>query len=182
MVNRRIQTFRGTINPLMGGKAGAKDPRNFVSGNIVGQQWDQRQFEVDRGGLDNLPHYADAHGKGTNTPADAVIRTIPTRINYVPWYVIIPGLVQPILVVPRNTQRMDIAMSSPNATDIYYSWGYPAADPTGGFLGTHLAANQPLIFSGGVVPINDLYIFAAIGFAGNRVLAWEGTEALEANM
>lgn len=179
---RRIIPFNNPINPRQGGKAGAKDPRRFISGNNAGDQWDMVQFADDRAALYDgapPPQYSEAHA-GRAAP-EFVARTTPIRINFVPWVITVLAGGPPQLLVPKNLGRLDITMSAPNGVPIYYSWGFPNPDPAvaGSFVGTHLDTNQPLQRQGGVCPINDLYVFG--GTIGSRVIAWEGLEAQEAN-
>jgi hypothetical protein len=177
---RRIAPFNNPVNPLMGGKAGSKDPRGFVSGNAADAiQWDERQFSFHADELaDNPPpQYSRAHSERPR--ADAIARTVPTRINYVPWTLVLTTANVPQLLVPKNLGRLDIVMTPPGGQDMRYSWGFPGKDATGAPLGALLANTLPLPRVGGTVPINDLWVWGAV--ANVQYLAFEGIDALEAN-
>jgi hypothetical protein len=180
MQRRRIAGFNNPINPVSGGKAGAKDPRGFISGNSAGDQWDMRQFSESRAELDQSPlrQYSDAHA--LRPGPDGTVRVLPTRINYIPWVVSTAGVYVPVLLVPRNNGRLDITMTPPNGLDMRFSWGAPQTDAAGQPIGQLLANTLSLPRVGGVVPVNDLYVWK--GSVGSTIfLAYEGIEALEAN-
>lgn len=185
-------TGNGTIDPFAGGKAGSKDPRNFVSGNVPGQQWDIAQQVADRAQLNNNPPprsmRAGTDGLGGDQAA-AVVRNIPSRISFVRWTGTQTLAGTPLLLVPRNPRRMAIQMSSITFTIpaslqdvIAFSWGNPGfVQPVPPFPpGNLLAPGTLLLLTGDAVPIDDLYVWNPSA-AGVQFCAFEGVISPEAN-
>ena len=180
----------GVLSPFTGGKAGGKDPRDFVSGNTAGQQWDIAQQVRLRQQLENNPppHISEHARAGTPLIPD-VVRNIPTRITFQKFIIVGGNSSVPQLLVPKNTRRMAIQIGTtfisavPFALSDYivFSWGNPGSI-IGPITGGHtLGPGQPLYYAGDSVPIDDLYIWCPASAAQNFV-AFEGTEAPEANM
>lgn len=182
MQRRLITPFNLPVNPLQGGKAGNKDPRGFTSGNIPGQQWDIEQQSHDRQQLDAFPppQYSEAHSN--RAIPDGIVRTVPTRINYVVWMILGLGANVPVLLVPRNVSRLDLTFSCASATaNMFYSWGKPQVDSAGLPVGIRIPILGGVVQAnvGGVIGINDIWVWDNAG--GAQFFAFEGIEALEAN-
>lgn len=180
MIRRRISVLNSPIG--VGLKAGSKDPRNFISGGgAQNQNWDIRQFETSRAALDQIQptQYSQAHQD--RAAPEYVVRTVPTRTNYVTWTVSQAVAYTAELLVPRNTSRLDLVMTPPNGFDMYYCWGPPGKDALGNPQGALLTNTLPLPRVGGTVPINDLWVWTGHGPFPVTFLAFEGIDALEAN-
>lgn len=188
-------TFRtrgnGIINPLSGGKAGSKDPRNFVSGNMPGQQWDIAQQVEGRIQLENDPPSriarAGSDGMGSDI-ASHIVRNIPSRMSFVRWQGIQQLAGTALLLVPRNPRRMAIQLGTITFTIpaslqdvVAFSWGNPGPVNTVPFPpGNTLAPGSVLSLTGDSVPIDDLYVWCP-GIAGIQFCAFEGVISPEAN-
>jgi hypothetical protein len=191
-MRRRVLGFNQPLNPLQGGKAHSKDPRAFVSGNVPGEQWDIEQFSRSRQSLIDAPpeQYSQAHA--TTPPADLINRPIPTRITYVAWTLDgvhpVTKKLTPYLLVPKNPRRYDIQLSSAtlnfptNEFDIvHFSWGKPNTTGVLGVpYGNVLAPGASLLRPGGVVPIDELWVWN-LTQDGTFYCAFEGVEAVEGN-
>lgn len=177
---RSIRQFNNPVNPFAGGKAGSKDPRHFISGNIPGQNWDIQQFAIDEQGIytNPPPQYSQVHAD--RAAPDMVARTVPTRVNMVPWQMTATDAVNPFLVVPRNTRRVSLLICNPDAGTLLYSFGKPTRNSTGQFLMAPLGPVSTFKFTGESVPINDLWMTYYTN--GADMFAYEGIEALEANL
>lgn len=179
---RIIRGFNRPVDPLQGGKAGNNDPRRFISGNIPGQQWDERQFQISRAELERgqPPQYSQVHTDRA-TP-DVTARTSPLKFNFVPWNGIQPVANTPTLVVPRNPNRVDLLFTVIDSAvnGLYFSFGFPVKNGLGNPAGLPLPAGIMSPRFAGACPINDLYMWTS--FAGSVFLVFEGVEALEANL
>lgn len=185
----RTQT-NGVLSPFAGGKAGSKDPRAFVSGNVAGQQWDIAQQAEGRFQLENFPppHVSERARPGSDL-IPAIVRNIPTRMSFVRWVGTQSTAANAVLLVPRNPRRLAIQLSGmtfsiPAALQdvVAFSWGNPGpVNPTPPFPpGNILAPGNLLILTGDSVPIDDLYVWCPT-LTGVQFTAFEGIEAPEGN-
>ena len=194
-MKRRIVSFNHPVNATQFGKAGNKDPRNFISGGgVETQDWDIDQFSRERQQLDQFPPDQYSRVARTANQKDGIVQSVPTRISYIRWT--LDGLhpptlaLVPYLLVPKNPNRLDLQLSSttynlpaPLAIDIlYYSWGKPPlVGPAGNVpLGNVLAPGTSLPRIGGICPIDDLWVWN-LTVANVIYCAFEGIEAIEAN-
>lgn len=180
---RQIRNFNNPIDPFAGGpKAGNHDPRNFISGNVPGQQWDIEQQAVDRQSLARAQpdQYASrVHNSGSLSP-DAAVVTIPQRVNMVAWQK--QGSLTlantPLMLVPQNTRRLGIFLAPIGVDDVFYSWGKPALSSTLVPIGHRLLPGNQLDIMDSTVPINELWVWSVVG---ETFLAYEAIDAPEAN-
>jgi hypothetical protein len=192
MRRRIVQGFNQPLNPLQGGKAHSKDPRNFVSGNKPGEQWDIDQFAESRQALIDSPPEQYSQRHANQSPPDAIVRPIPTRITYVAWTLdgVHPVTLanKPYLLVPKNPRRLDITLSactlavpSTDADIVHFSWGKPnTTGITGVPYGNVLAPGLSLARPGSICPIDELWVWNKT-VAGIFYCAFEGIEAVEGN-
>jgi len=197
-MRRRVSPLSNPINPIAGGKAHSKDPRNFTSGNVPGEQWDEMQFAADRSELYDsgkpLPHIADVTTRHIQE-TDGVVRAVPTRTRFVRWQRgtgsdVIQPLV-PVLLVPLNPARLSIqfgptqynsAAGAPQFDNtLFFSWGRP---PVLGIvplpIGNFVLQGGMVQFSGETCPIDELWVWN-ITLTGAFYCAFEGTAAPEGN-
>lgn len=193
MQRRRVLGFNQPINPLMGGKAGSKDPRSFVSGNEPGQQWDEEQFAIDRQSLARFPppQYSEVQSRHSGGTGGFATQTVPTRVTFIPWTLDGAHPVTtaniPFLLVPKNPRRVSFQFSAssfsfPN-TDIdiaHFSWGKPPQNGSVPF-GNLLGPGQVLKYDSGSCPIDEFWVWSST-ITGNFYCAFEGIEAPEGNL
>lgn len=199
---RRIVHFNAPINALQGGKSGNKDPRNFVSGNTRGElSWDIQQQSIDRAALarEQPPQYSQARSDAGGI--DGIVRTVPTRVTCTTWSKTSTALLTPILLVPKNPQRLFLQIGNPNYilpsgtppvavneyATIFYSFGIPQLAGLNGFLYGHALpiVAGPRVYQGDTCPIDDVYVWQAntsgFGTVTFFYTAYEGIAAGEAN-
>ncbi len=200
MQRRRVLGFNQPINPLMGGKAGSKDPRDFISGNEPGQQWDEQQFARDRADAYGHPppQISDVVRQQNQAGAEVIVRTIPTRTTFVQWNAYFNDELTPHLIVPRNPRRISIQFGNGNfvpfpippgpqtlSGDILFSWGAPLVlDSSGTLRGTVLSVGNVISLVGDCVPIDELWMWAPFQIGStffHTYSAYEGIEAPEGN-
>lgn len=181
MQRRRISGFNNPLQPLQAGKAGSKDPRGFISGNVPGQQWDIEQFTAAERNLYNNPpqQYSEAHAN--RAQPDVIARTMPTRVNFVPWTGTQIGANTPQLLIPRNEQRVSLMLLNRQVVNLNFTFGIPSVSSAGAPLGAVLLPGLQLLMEGDSIPINDVWVWETIN-SGHDFLAYEGVESLAGNI
>lgn len=172
MANLRRPGSFPALNLTQGGKAGNKDPRDRISGNNPFAQPDVFQFAQDRAELARRPAVPTSYAPAA--APDVIARTVPTKIEFVPWSITTPATAwAPVIWVPRNANRLGLILANDNAGTVHFSIGAPVLINGVTPIGIPLGAGA-FQFSGGVVPIDDIYVFAATAL---QVVGYEGFEA-----
>jgi hypothetical protein len=176
---RVIRPFNTPISGTQGGKAGNKDPRNFISGNVPGDQWDIVQFSQDRSALarQQPPQYSGAVRATLGT--DSVVQTVSTRLTMIPWTVVAVNIGEPYLLVKKNIYRLGLVVCNPTQDGVAISFG-PFNFLNGSTYGMPVPGDDSVRLFGDGVPIDDIWVLNGTT-AGRLMLAFEGIEAPEAN-
>jgi len=158
------------VDPTQGGKAGLKDPRRVLSGNNPFAQPDIAQFAQLREQLAANP--AKQYSLASPSAPDVTARTVPAKIDCIPWSVTtIAGFV-PVLIVPRNLNRVSLILANDTAITIHASIGPPIIFGGTNPVGISLLSGTIYQFPG-LTPINDIYVYAT---SAQPVVFYEGFE------
>lgn len=180
---RRILNFNTPLDGYQGGKAGNKDPRSFISGNVPGQQWDIQQFaQADRSiqTYGEPPQYSAVHSEAPKP--EVIVRSVPTRLTMVPYYVNLVTINEPLLVLRKNIRRLALIVCNETPDTFCFSFG-PFIQTGGIPFGRVLPGTSNAEYFGATVPTDDIFIMdlTAPPVGGRLALVYEGIEALESN-
>lgn len=151
----------------------------MFGGNNPALQPDITQFdELQRQLADTpaIPIAALQTSDGSGAPFLA--RTIPTRLNLTRWTQQ-GNATDAVLLVPRNPARLALIMTNPFSTNIFVSFGPSTYNALNQYVGMRISGGQPLIIPGGVVPVDELWVWS--GAATETLVCFEGVEATESN-
>ena len=167
---------------MQGGKAGSKDPRNVPRGGDPYIQPDQEQFGALRREITYVqPGQYSGAVRGA-APPNLSVQTTPIRTQATQWVQLITVINGPVILVPKNLERVGIGLTNVNGTfQLGYSWGPPVISQTGVPIGSILDVNGGALGDfGGYFPVDDLWVW--IGVANSwPIVAYEFTPCREAN-
>jgi hypothetical protein len=183
MIPRRSPQFFQTLNA--GLKAHEKDPRRVPTGNNPFEQPDIQQFARIRQETQIVPQYSGEQ----NAAPDMVTRSLPTKIQYIPWQATLAGELTPVLLVPKNPKRVSLLLSNRFYASggvglaFFFSFGFPLVDPLNEPVGMHLPLGGFMPYPAGTCPINEVWAWILQPAVPGAfiALAYEGIEAVEAN-